>query len=168
VRHAIKTGDIAMAFSIKQFLFAIAIFALGLVALLNADLPLIAETIEFITFMELILVGYGIWVSAGEQRAFRIGFLAWGGLYFIATKWWQIALSFATGKLIQAMALSFEPTRISDLHGSGDPYLAASGDWLNRFEVIGHCLFALLLGLIGGCITVYFYRKRQKMLDSRV
>jgi hypothetical protein len=156
-----------MAFSLKQFLFAIATFALGLVALLNADLPLIAETIEFTTFMALILVGYGIWVSAGEQRAFRIGFVAWGGLYFVATKWWQIALSFAATKLIHALALSFEPSRISDLRGSGDPYSEASGYWFNRFEVIGHCLFALLFGLIGGCITVYFYRKRQKMLDSR-
>ena len=62
------------------------------------------------------------------------------------------------------------PERIEKLRGStsmpGDAFDQAYSDWLNRFDTIGQCLITLLFGLIGGCVTVYFYRKRKRMRDK--
>jgi hypothetical protein len=40
-------------------------------------------------------------------------------------------------------------------------------NWVNRFYEVGQCLFALLLGLVGGWVIVYVFRKRQRMLSNR-
>ena len=36
--------------------------------------------------------------------------------------------------------------------------------WYTAYRSIGHSLFLLFFGLVGGWVTVYFYRKRQRML----
>jgi hypothetical protein len=35
------------------------------------------------------------------------------------------------------------------------------------YEKTGHLLLSLLFGLVGGWVTVYFYRQRQRMLNQR-
>lgn len=162
-----------MAFSLKQFLFLVAAVAAGLIAITNADLPIVAELVDLLTIGLIVIAGYGVWVNAGEERAFRIGFVAWAGVYFLATRWWNIAFVSATGKLLQIIKWSYQPSRLTDHPGSSvmsgpsrEAFIQAEGDWMNRFDSIGHCLFALLFGLVGGCVTVYFYRKRLQMLSK--
>ena len=58
------------------------------------------------------------------------------------------------------------PTRIAELRGTGEAYDEAYSNWLNRFDTIGQSLIALILGLVGGWVTVYFYRKRQRMRET--
>jgi hypothetical protein len=156
-----------MAFNVKQLLIGVAVAAIGLTALINADRPLIAEFANLFTLVMLIVLGYGIWTSEGEERAFRSGFVAWGDIYFIATKWWSIIVIFGTYQMLALASQALMPERITKLRASaaapGDAYDQAYSDWLNRFDTIGQCLITLLFGLIGGWVTVYFYRKRQRL-----
>ena len=150
-----------MTFSIRHLLFVMLVVAFGVAALTNANLPLVAELFDVFTPLTIIILGYMAWVSVGEQRSFRIGFVTWGGIYFLATRWWHFAFYFATGQLLW---LLHEPLKPNFRHLSGDPFQRAEVDWMNRFDTIAHSLFALLFGLIGGWVTVYYYRKRQRML----
>ena len=75
-----------MAFSIKQLLSSIAVVAFGLVALLSEYKPVLAKLFDLLTLGILIAVAYGVWLSTGERRAFRIGFLCWALLYFVLYK----------------------------------------------------------------------------------
>jgi nitrate reductase NapE component len=52
----------------------------------------------------------------------------------------------------------------ANVQSSADPFERSRE--IIRFLYIGRCLFALLLGLIGGWVTVYFYHKRQRMLAN--
>jgi hypothetical protein len=158
-----------MAFSTKHLLFAFIVAAIGLVALLNADLPILAELIDLLTLITLILCAYGIWVTQGAQRAFRIGFVAWAGIYFVLTKKWDYSWNLATGKLITIASEIMFPSRITELNVSdptGERFLAAQAEWIGRYTSIAHCLFALGFGVLGGWVTVHFYRKRQQMLAT--
>ena len=49
-----------MAFSVKQFLIVMLVAAVGLAALTNADLPLLAELLNLSTLIILIILGYGV------------------------------------------------------------------------------------------------------------
>jgi hypothetical protein len=164
-----------MAFSIKHLLVVFLFAALGLAALLNAHLPIVAELADLITLLTIVLIGYGVWISDGELRAFRIGFVCWAGTYFIATKWFSIAFNIATGKVLQIIKWPLEPRALQSAGRTGEvsgpieeEFLNAQGRWMDRFDTIGHCLFALLFGLVGGWVTVYFYRKRQRMRHTKI
>jgi hypothetical protein len=159
-----------MAFNVKQLLIGVAVAAIGLAALINADRPLIAEFANLFTLVTLIVLGYGVWTTEGDERAFRCGFVGWGGIYFVATKWWSIVVIFGTYQMLALASHALLPERITKLRGTSpvpllgnEPYEQAYSDWLNRFDTIGQCLITLLFGLIGGWVTVYFYRKRQRM-----
>ena len=56
-----------MAFSLKHLLLAFVVIAVGLAALLNADLPLLAEFANLLTLVTLIVLGYGIWTTEGDE-----------------------------------------------------------------------------------------------------
>jgi hypothetical protein len=159
-----------MAFGIKHVLLAIAVVAIGLAALLNAGTPFVSESFSLFTLVVLIGAAYGIWMSNGETRAFRIGFVAWSALYY-----WLFSRTFdiGTGRLLYlaSIALGRQQTTSEandDLFGT--PFQAPSPyvDFQQGFTSIGHCLFLLIFGLIGGCVTVYFYRKRQRMQETRL
>ena len=75
-----------MAFSIKQLLFSMAVVAFGLVAMLSEDKPLLGKLFDLLTLGILIAMAYGAWLSTGECRAFRLGFLCWALLYFYLFK----------------------------------------------------------------------------------
>ncbi len=64
----------------------------------------------------------------------------------------------------------FQPVIIVPGGQGGGGFGDGGGGWVSRFpnfHSVCHCLFLLLLGIIGGWVTVYFYRKRQKMLAER-
>ena len=98
---------------------------------------------------------------------FRVGFVGWATVYLLATKWFAISFNLLTYKLLILGMVAFEPNRVTDLKSS-DPesFSSAQTSWMNRFESVGHCLFALFFGLIGGWVTLSFYRKRQMLLGA--
>jgi hypothetical protein len=146
-----------MAFSLKHLLVVVLVIAVGLAGLLNPNRDLFQNLMNVLTVAILIYFAYGIWTTTGENRAYCVGFVLWCGLYFISytRKFFEIELGLSD--LLNPLFLWLHPD-VTSGRGSYDP-MAAS-----RFHYVGHCLFALLLGLIGGWITVYFYRKRQRML----
>jgi hypothetical protein len=143
-----------MAFSIKQLLFGMAVVAFGLVALLNSR-PILGKLFDLLTLGILIATAYGAWISHGESRAFRIGFLCWAVLYFALFK-----KTFDVGihELVRRAYDLVQPTAFTQ-----SPFFTYHAN----FNSVFHSLFLLLLGLVGGYVTVYFYRKRQRMLNKK-
>jgi hypothetical protein len=161
-----------MAFNIKQLLFCVAVVAFGLVALFNAK-PVVGKLFDLLTLGILIATAYGAWLSYGEFRAFRVGFLCWAILYFLLFK-----KKFDVGiyDLINLAYRAVQPPinvpppfpRGSGGGGFGGGGGVFGGFGLHpNFNSVCHSLFLLLLGVVGGCVTVYYYRKRHRLLASR-
>ncbi len=149
-----------MAFSIKQLLFCIAVVAFGLMAMFSVSKPDLGTLFDLLTLGILIGMAYGAWLSTGESRAFRVGFLGWALLYFfLFVKKFDVGIYDLADLAYRAtVPPAFLP---STPRGGFDPGFGYS----NYYRVF-HCLFLLLLGLVGGWVTVYFYRKRQRMLGQ--
>jgi hypothetical protein len=164
-----------MAFSIKQLLFSMAVVAFGLVAMLSEYRPLLGKLFDLLTLGILIAMAYGVWLTSGERRAFRVGFLCWALLYFFLFK-----KTFGVGisELINyAFRLAQPPPVIPGGYGRGGMAGGAYGGGYggggfgggiqfpySNFIPVCHSLVLLLLGVLGGWVTVYFYRKRKRML----
>ena len=96
-------------------------------------------------------MAYGVWLSEGETRAFRVGFLGWVTLFWVLMFWrYDIGVDTLIGFA-------------NDMLHPKNPV----GNWINPYFQIGRCFLSLLFGLIGGWVTMYFYRKRQRMLKKR-
>jgi hypothetical protein len=159
-----------MAFSIKQLLFSTAVVAFGLVAMLSEYRPLLGKLFDLLTLGILIAMAYGIWLSGGEHRAFRVGFLCWALLYFYLFK-----KTFSVG-ISELIAYAYRVVRppivISPAFGGGGTGGGGFGGGgmhfpYGNFTPVFHSMFLLLLGLVGGWVTVYFYRKRASELARR-
>jgi hypothetical protein len=163
-----------MAFSIKQLLFCVAVLAFGLVAMLSEDNAVLGHLFDLLTLGVLIGMAYGAWLSAGETRAFRVGFLCWSLLYFfLFKKIFDVGIAdlisggyldlivhaFTTGGIPQGMKIPEPP--VFSQRGVG-AYLYPN------FHLVFHSLLLLLLGIIGGWVTMFFYRKRQRILDQHI
>jgi hypothetical protein len=148
-----------MSFSIKQLLFCMAVIAFGLVALLSAK-PVLGKLFDLLTLGILIAAAYGAWLSHGEIRAFRVGFLCWAVVYFFLVK-----KTFDVGiyDLIKRVHPEFQPMIVPPVGYGGGGFVTR----FPTFYLVCHSLLLLLLGVIGGWVTVYFYRKRQRMHQSR-
>ena len=158
-----------MSFSIKQLLLGMAVVAVALAALLTAHKPFVATLVRLATLSISILLAYGIWTSDRETRAFRIGFLCWGGVFFLSNVLIQTKmLDLGVDDLADQLVGWFYPDEFQfSRTGTIIGVTSGGGTWLLRdFKLIFQCIVSLLLGFIGGWVTVYFYRKRQKMSDS--
>jgi hypothetical protein len=160
-----------MAFSIKQLLFSMAVVAFGLVALLSGFKPLLGYLFDLLTLGILIGMAYGAWMSTGESRAFRLGFLCWGVLYFLLfKKIFDVGLSDLVSRAFRGLLnlIWGESGGVpQDWTLPEPPILSERGtvDFeYSNFYITCHSLLLLLIGLIGGWVTVYFYRKRVRML----
>jgi hypothetical protein len=168
-----------MAFSVKQLLFSMAVVAFGVAALVNADKPFVFQLFDLLTLAILIAIAYGAWIHQGAQRAYRIGFLCWAALYY-----WFVKGGFdvGAGEVIDYAARVFGPERPSAGYGYGGYSVQSDGlfdepppsrtgygsyGWYTGFRSIGHSMLLLFFGLVGGWVTVYFYRKRARMLANR-
>src|SRR3954463_4473010 len=165
-----------MSFSIKQLLLCMAVMAIGLMALANAGKPFVKELIDLLTLCTLIWMAYFAWISDGPRRAFRLGFVSWGVLYYwlfkhafdIGTTRLLVLLSAAFRNLDQRVSNPNNPASgISAPDLFGPPQIASpTAEWEESYYSIGNALFLLLFALIGGWITLYFYRKRQRMFGG--
>ncbi len=141
-----------MAVGVKQLLIVVVYVSIAFAALANAGKGYAHEIAQLITIGTLIAMAYGVWTSAGETRAFRAGFVGWGSMYFllfvvIQTRWIDIGAGDVLHVLRNRMI--------------SDPNAAL------EFRMIGDEFLSLIFGVIGGWITVYFYRKRQRMLAQQ-
>jgi hypothetical protein len=138
-----------MALSLKHFLLLVLFAAFSLAALTHSERAWMLEIVKFATFGTLVVMAYGVWAYAGERRAYRVGFVLWGGMYYLLYVVIQSRLiDLGTDRLINWMFWKLEPGR---------------GIWA-VFEKTSHLFFSLLLGIIGGWMTVYFYRERRRRL----
>jgi hypothetical protein len=146
-----------MAFSIKQLLFYVAVLAFGLVAMLSKDMLVLGRLFDLLTLGILIGMAYGAWLSTGPARAFCIGFLCWAALYFFLFKR-TFEFTRAMSEMISLAYRAVGPVIIVPTGGfRGFPVLYPN------FTSAFHSLLLLFLGLIGGWVTVYFYRRRQRI-----
>jgi hypothetical protein len=138
-----------MGLSLKHFLLLVLFAGFALAALTHSERAYMLEIVKFVTFATLIVMAYGIWAYAGERRAYRAGFVLWGGAYYLFYVILQSRLiDVGTDRFINWLFWKLEPGR---------------GIWA-VFEKSSHLLFSLLFGIIGGWMTVYFYRERQRRL----
>jgi hypothetical protein len=139
-----------MAFSTKHLLFCMAVVAFGVMAMFS-DSSVVGQLFELLTLAVLIATAYRAWLSHGELRAFRVGFLCWAVLYFLLVK---RTADFGVNDLIGRAFRAFHPTN------------AGQQPWVfydPNFSQVCHSLILLLFGLIGGWVTVYLYRKHRRV-----
>ena len=140
-----------MALSLKHFLLLILFAAFSLAALTHSERAWMLEIVKFVTFGTLVMMGYGVWAYAGERRAYRAGFVLWGGAYYLLyVIIGSRPVDIGTDRLVSWLFWQLESGR---------------GMWA-VFEKSSHLLFSLLFGIAGGWVTVYFYRKRQRRLSK--
>ena len=141
-----------MAISVKQLLVSILFVGFAISALLNHERAYMLEFVKLATFGTLVAMAYGIWASAGEDRAFCTGFLLWGGLYYLLFVVIQTEhFDLGTDILLSRLARPLDHVGFA---------------WA-LYEKTGHLLISLVSGVIGSWVTVFFYRKRQRMLAQR-
>ena len=143
-----------MALSLKHFLLLILFAGFALAALMNSEQTFMLEIVKLVTFGTLVLMSYGAWACAGARRAYCAGFVLWGGIYyalFVAIGTERIDL----GTNILLLWLG----QLLDRMTQGRIIWAV-------YEKTGHLLLSLLFGIIGGWVTVYFYRQRQRTLSA--
>ncbi|MCI0331720.1 MAG: hypothetical protein L0228_00670 [Planctomycetes bacterium] len=141
-----------MALSLKQFLVLILFAGFALAALMNSERTFMIEMVKVVTFATLVLMAYGTWANVGERRAYCAGFVLWGGIYYTL----------------------FVVLRSHRIDIGTDTFLLWLGPKLDSgrimwavFEKTGHLLLSLVFGILGAWVTVYFYRKRHRLLDQR-
>jgi hypothetical protein len=94
-------------------------------------------------------MAYGIWAYAAEERGYRVGFVLWGGVYYVLyVVFHSRPIDLGTDRLVSWLFWKLEPGR---------------GIWA-VFEKASHLLFSLLFGIAGGWVTVFFYRQRARRL----
>jgi hypothetical protein len=140
-----------MAVSIKQLLVSILFVGFAISALLNHERAYMLEFVKLATFGTLVVMAYGVWATAGEDRAFCAGFLLWGGFYYLLFVVLQTdRIDLGTEMLLARLGTQLDLT-------------SPRFTWA-LYEKTGHLLISLVSGVIGSWVTVYFYRKRQRML----
>ncbi len=140
-----------MAISVRQLLVTVLFSCFALAALINHERTFMLEFVKIVTFGALVAMAYGAWAGAGENRAFCAGFVLWGGLYYLLFVVIQTErFDLGTDVLLLRLGRRLDHAGFS---------------WA-LYEKTGHLLLSILFGLVGGWVTVYFYRKRQRMLGQ--
>ena len=145
-----------MRFNLKQLLALVVVVGVTAAAL-TVNFEMLASKSELVFLMcvfVLTITGYGIWTSVGETRAFRIGFVAWGGLYLF----FHVIVPLPDHLRVNELLRAFLKKVVREVY-----FYDAFYPTVERFA---QCVLALVVGLIGGWVTVYFYRQRQRMLSS--
>ncbi len=141
-----------MALSLKQLLLLILFAGFALAALRYSERTFMIELVKVVAFATLVLMAYATWANVGERRAYCAGFVLWGGIYYTL----------------------FVVLRSHRIDIGTDTFLLWLGPKLDSgrimwavFEKTGHLLLSLLFGILGAWVTVYFFRRRTRMLGER-
>jgi hypothetical protein len=170
-----------MSFSIKQLLFLTSVVAVCLVALTNASRPLVPPLMQMLLFAVLASMAYGAYLSTGERRAFRVGFLCWviamgtfgmtgaGNPYALLQAVFDRAAPLFKPKAEELMALNPFPGAISNsvlTFSRTEP--PTEYEWEDSFRRVGFSIIPMIWGFIGGWVTVLVYRKRQRIIREHI
>jgi len=157
-----------LRFSIANLLAAVALIGIGLVALNSAG-PLTAGLLTVATVGALLTAVVGVIYRAGEARAFWLGVVLFGGVYFVIA--FTPALPAAELSLrepLKAVRRAFWTTSIPAGQtplpkGKDSAFDEAAQSWRSwpawdgGFGATVHCLANWLWALIGGMIARWFY-----------
>ncbi|MEX2120580.1 MAG: hypothetical protein WD847_13380 [Pirellulales bacterium] len=162
-------------FSLLSLLVAVGLVALGCAALVYAT-PVWARIVVTATLAALLAAGVGAFYLPDKSRAFAGGFAicGWGYLLLSQQPW----LENMKGDLLTTAALNQLEPMLKDpkqpVADSPDMRVVMMQDQLRRtfrplgvvpnsnFQQIGHSLWAILLGCIGGGLASVFDARRRK------
>jgi hypothetical protein len=169
-----------MRFSLKWLLIAVALVAVSVVALLNANNDWRSMVENAALFAILVATAAAVY-SAGERRAFCFGFALFGITYFLVLA----SPSFSDARERLFTSAGFRIIHKQLFHAKSDVVLfrePIDGDVINGtalmqpdginarvmivrpklsdFIAVGNALFCIPFGLLGGVIARAFYRRR--------
>ncbi|MEX2142621.1 MAG: hypothetical protein WD894_25430 [Pirellulales bacterium] len=168
-----------MSFSIKWLLCAVAFIAVSLAALLNANELWRIGCRSAVVLTVLIAIAGALW-SSGKSRAFYGGYVLFALAFY--TNLFGDQSEFITGNALTAIHQSlFEPTS-ETVTGSFHP-VSYNGDVLTvihqkdstllvtairpkrlEFLGVGHAIFSVAWGVIGGYVAMGFYSRRESKM----
>lgn len=162
-------------FSLVSLLVAVPLVGLGCAALVYAT-PVWARIVVTATLAALLAAGVGAFYLPDKSRAFAGGFAicGWGYLLLSQQPW----LENMKGDLLTTAALNRVEPMLKDpkqpVADSPDMRFAVAQEQIRRalrapgvvpdssFDRIGHSLWAILLGCIGGGLASVFDARRRK------
>jgi hypothetical protein len=168
-------------FSLRTLLLAVALFALALVATMNASRPW-AVAIEALVYVLLSAAIVGALCTIGEQRAFWIGCAVFGwGLWLAGA---ANEVRFPGGRLDDVVASAIAPAfnteevveheeferRKTGLYILSDYfdnngvhfYRVINQDFERRLPEVIRALLVIVAGLLGGAIGGWMWRRRGR------
>jgi hypothetical protein len=170
-------------YSIRSLLAAVALVAVSIVALLNANRHWRSGLMNLVVLL-LALALIGMRYAAPRRRAFCGGFLILGLTYFLlATQWWkfdstwellpQKALNYVHARIFQPQIETIGPVDYSLRNGEGD--IVSQGQQLpdgtltvtvirpsrENFAGVGTALYCVLFGVFGGLAATWLNRQAE-------
>lgn len=168
-------------FSIRTLMAVVVVIAVGLAALRNANegwaeammLVALAAAIIWIAVLRAVIL-------RGKERYRQAGFALACCAYLVVALGPQQPLPGTTRLLNYLYAQMHPPLRVEILSSRSVTYAPGAKPVIVTYPVgpqlqmptmsrapdaflcIGHCLFALLAGLIGGMIATWFYARRER------
>jgi hypothetical protein len=173
-------------FSIKSLFVAVALVAVSIVALLNANRFWNHGLMNLVVLM-LALALVGMKYAAPPRRAFCGGFLILGLTYFLlATQWWkfentwdllpQRALGYLHGLMFQPQS-EIVPVNFLDRDadvvfqggaiGSDTIQAAITRPSRENFVGVGTALYCVLFGGFGGLVATWLNRQAESAARDR-
>jgi len=153
-------------FSLRSFLVAVAFCAVAIAALLNASEAWLAgvATVTIGLFMVEALVAI---YCPGARRAFAVGFLVWGAIYFAVHNFLLAGYSSSVLGTAMILQLAFEgmhpETSASIRSHSG----FALGHYYELYMHIGEFLWTLVLGGCGGLLARMLWQRKLQQTAGR-
>ena len=165
-----------MRFSLKWMLGAVALVGFGCVALYNANETWATAVLFFTVVVLLVAILGAIYL---QPRAFYVGMCIFGWGYLLLTDGPPIGEAVkplaATDALLDVIyktmqhGIVVDPSGIVILDSDGARMINNRGPTRfaslmpirKHFQAVGHSLFALLFGIIGGAVGEWFSRKNR-------
>lgn len=150
-----------MRFSMKSLLVASALVAAGCAALFYPN-EYLTTGFSTATLGVILLALTAAVVSRGATRAYWAGFAIFGGVYFLAAFYGDLQPNYPnvyTFRLITSDVLSSIDGWLNKLR----PGRGASCDLTDLAVTmpIGHSVFTMILGLLGGAVAEWLYRRHE-------
>lgn len=142
-------------------LVAVGYCAVAIAALLNASEVWLAAVTTFTMLLFMIEVLVAIYFS-DDRRAFAVGFLAWGAMYFAIDSF--LLRNYSSNALGTGMALQFvfellHPETKEPIHSHSG---FALGHTYELYMHIGEFLWTLILGGCGGLVAQALWRRKER------
>ena len=145
-------------FSLRALLGLVLFVAVGCAALVHAN-ELVASAVYSVTLLVLFVAIVRGLFGADSGRVFWLGFaiFGWGYVWLAYGEIQILGLGLpATRALATTKLLDF--VYLAIWRSGPDPFVADP----EHFMTIGHSLFALVFGFVGGLLSWYFHRTREK------